>query len=293
MWRWQYASHYLGPPRVAVARFGGRVVGLQPSIRQEIWWRGVPAAAYQLCHVVTHPDYRRRGVFTGLVEAFARHAEREGAMYVYTFPNRLSYPGFQRAPFWDHPFSMPLMARVAVGSGRPPRGDDRVRRVQVVHRFDHEVDVLGAAIATRFPTGRLRDHRYLNWRYIEHPERAYVCLALRDGSSWRAMAVGRLVDWFGVRAGALVEMLGDSDALDQVIAALERALVGRGARMLGSLMFQGRDEADLLRRRGYRTLAPWMVRKKFYFVVRAPRGLPADLRRPSGWWLTWGDNDIV
>ena len=292
MWRWQYASHYLGPPRIAVARAGGRVVGIQPSIRQEIWWRGAPAEAYQLCHVVTHPDYRRRGIFTALVGEIARRFEEEGARYVYTFPNGLSYPGFRRLPAWEHPFSLPLMARPALGGGRA-RARAATEGVRHVERFDSGVDALCAGLASRFGTGRLRDHRYLNWRYLDHPERAYACLALREGGEWRAMAVGRLVEWFGVRIGAIVEMLGEAQALDPVLAALERTLSARGARLLGGLVLQGREEADLFRRRGYRTLAPWMVRKEFYFVARAPGGLPEDLRKPSGWWLTWGDNDIL
>jgi len=293
IWRWQYARHYLGPPRVAVARAEGRIVGLQPSIRQETWWRGTRALAYQLCHVVTHPGYRRRGIFSALIEAFARDAEQQGACCVYTFPNRLSYPGFQRVPSWEHPFSLSLMVRMAIGGGRFPRGSTSTSVGQPIERFDASVDDLGAAIATRYPTGRVRDHRYLNWRYMDHPHRPYVCLGLRDGPHWRAVAIGRLVQWSGVRVGLIVEMLGDSASLDVVLAGLENRLAQGGAAVLGCLVFPGREEAELLRRRGYRRLPSWAVRKEFYFVARAPGGLPAELQQPAGWWLTWGDNDTV
>lgn len=290
MWQWQYANHYLGRPLVAVARVGGRVVGVQPSIRHDAWWKGSPARSFQLAHVVTHPKFRRRGIFTALVGAFAAHADREGVSHVYTFPNRLSYPGFQRIPTWEHPFSMPLMARTRIGSGRPRRGRLEGRPIDT---FDDAVDELGSTIGRRGLTGRVRDHRYLNWRYVQHPERAYLCLGLRDGPRWRAFAVGRTVIWAGVPMGVIIELLGDPDAIDHVLAGLEEALVRRGALALGCLMLPGREESELLRRRGYRIVPSWAVRKEFYFVVRAPGGLENELRAPRAWWLTWGDNDIV
>ena len=293
VWRWQYAQHYLGPPQVAVARADGRIVGLQPSIRHEVWWRGRRSLAYQLCHVVTHPDWRRRGIFTALIGAFAAHAEREGACCVYTFPNRLSYPGFQRARSWEHPFSLPLMARTAFGSGSRGSGRSRGAPGEPIGRFDAGVDHLGETLPERHAAGRVRDHRYLNWRYIDHPHRPYVCMALRDGPRWQAVAIGRLMPWSGVRAGLIVEVLGDPSSLDHLLASLEKALVERGAQMLGCLMFRGREEAEVLRRRGYRHVPAWAVRKEFYFVARAQGGLPGELRQPSAWWLTWGDNDTV
>lgn len=293
IWRWQYSGHYLGPPRVAIARSGGRIVGLQPSIRHEAWWPGGRALAYELCHVLTHPEHRRRGIFTALIRAFARHAEEEGACCVYTFPNRLSYPGFRRAGSWEHPFSLPLLIRLAAGSGRRRRWPAGRPEGQPIERFDAGVDALGAALLERFPAGMVRDHRYLNWRYLEHPRRPYVCLALRDGPRWRAVAIGRLVEWFGVRVGAIVELLGDPGSLEPLLVGLEEALVRRGARALGCLMLPGRGEAGLLQRLGYRRLPAWAVRKEFFFVVRAPGGLPDGLRWPAGWWLSWGDIDSV
>jgi hypothetical protein len=152
---------------------------------------------------------------------------------------------------------------------------------------------LARETAGRFPAGRVRDHRYLEWRYLEHPERPYVVLALRDGSLWRGVVAGRLVDWLGVRSGAVVEMLGDPSSLDRLLAALEAELARRGARTIGCLMPGGRAESQVLERRGYRVLPAWMLRKEFYFVLRASGGVPPSLRDMSAWWLTWGDNDIV
>jgi len=294
VWEWKYSAHYLGPPRIAVARLDGRIVGLQPSIRHQIWWRGRRETAYQLTDVLTHPEHRRRGIFSALVEAFAAAAGEEGAACVFTFPNRLSYPGFARLGTWSHPFSLPLLVRAPLpGLGRRALPSAGGLRTGAVESFDPAVDRLGEDRLRRFQAATLRDHRYLNWRYLQAPRRPYTCIGARDGNAWRGYAVGRISRWLGVRVGLIVDLLGDAEALERVLPAMGEALLDHGARALGVLLLPGTPEWDLLHRLGYRTLPVWAARKEFYFLLRVCDPLSAGPGERTDWWLTWGNIDIA
>ncbi len=290
-WNWKYSRHYLGPPRIALVRRGGRIVGLQPSIRHKIWWHGSEAIAYQLADVLTHPDHRRRGVVPAMVGALSSAAAAEGAACVFTFPNRRSMPGFRRLPGWSHPFSLSLMARLpsrpwAAPSARALDGGS----IQSIDSFDAGVDRLDAALSRRFGAATRRDHAYLNWRYCERPGRPYVCLGERDQGGWRAYAIGRTLRRFGIRLGLIVDLLGDPAPLARVVPALERSLAERGARALGALVPAASPAWGLLRRLGYRRLPAWLTGKEFYFVLKSPQ---PDAGAADDWWLTWGNIDIV
>ena len=268
------------------------MVGLQPSIRHEILWAGEPRVAYQLTDVLTHPEHRRRGVFTALVEALTAAAAREGAACAFTFPNHRSYPGFVRLGTWEHPLSLPLLFRPPIRRSRGSGGSTPLQ-ICSTERFESGADELGAELASRFSAVTRRDHRYLNWRYIEAPGRPYLCLCARQGDRWRAIVVGRIVRRLGVRIGAIVELLGEPAALRLLIPALERLLLDRGARTIGALLIPGNRETDLLCELGYRTLPAWLIRKEFYFMTRALQTPPAPAGPAAAWWLSWGNIDIV
>lgn len=95
--------------------------------------------------------------------------------------------------------------------------------VEPVARFGAEVDELWLRCRGGFGAAGVRDARYLNWRYREHPEVPYLTLAAREpGGALRGLAVARaggaderllsLMDWLVPRddheaEGALLETL--------------------------------------------------------------------------------------
>jgi GNAT superfamily N-acetyltransferase len=290
-WRWKYSNHYLGPPKIAVARHQGRIIGLQPSIRHDIWWDGRRRTAYQLTDVLTHPEHRRRGVFSSMVEAFTASAAAERAACVFTFPNRRSFPAFQRLGTWRHPVSLPLLVRLNLPRFR--RRNDRTVEIQELARFDSSVDELGSVLPRSFNAASVRDHRYLNWRYQQHPDRPYICLAAKNGGRWRAFAVGRIGHRLGVRVGLIVDFLGEPALLTETIRELESRLLRRGAVVLGAVLTSGSRTDVLLRSMGYRSLPPWAAGKEFYFLATSAEEMPEGLGSAAGWWLTWANSDIV
>jgi len=84
-----------------VAEVSGRIVGLQPMELLPYEWAGRRLTGATLTGVVVHPEFRRRGLFSSLVQACEREAWRRGADFVTTMPNDRSRPGFLKLGYRD------------------------------------------------------------------------------------------------------------------------------------------------------------------------------------------------
>ncbi len=84
----QYIGYIAYDGHTPVAYYG--VVPVMLSVQ------GKPVLAAQSCDTMTHPAYRRQGLFIELAQQAFALAKQEGIHLVFGFPNQHSYPGFIR-----------------------------------------------------------------------------------------------------------------------------------------------------------------------------------------------------
>src|SRR5712671_1109467 len=104
-WRAHTASWRYLPPwdhrgRIWVAECDDRIVGAQPSHAITIRFEGNPIPGALFLDVMTHPEYRRRGVFSGVVEGLRTALHDDGVRVLLTTPNGVAGRGFQSLPAW-------------------------------------------------------------------------------------------------------------------------------------------------------------------------------------------------
>lgn len=201
--------------------------------------------------VMTHPDWRGRGIFSGLDAACMREVARLGWALVFGLPNRRSAHIFQKLG-WEtvgkvRPFTFVLrsdaasrkarlvdgrlramLVPMAAAAGRLARRKLRKRagsgyEVRPLDSFPHEVDELSQRVERDFAFMVRRDADYLDWRFLRNPSGRHRAFGVYDRDDRFHGYVVIELPRPGSPAGFLVDALApDPKAL---AAAFEGALV--------------------------------------------------------------------
>ncbi len=190
-----------------VARAGERMAGYVASCHRPFRFGSKIGYASELGDVMTHPDYRRQGMFETLGQAVIQAGEASGYFPIYGFPNPVAYPGWVRKMDMAHVFDvwrmvlplkpeallpdvLPNWSGSILGSGLsagraglrrligPCRQDLTVDRVT---SFGPWADLVWHDALNRSEAGVVKDADYLCWRYDENPDTYRIYRATLNG----------------------------------------------------------------------------------------------------------------
>lgn len=325
---WQYRQNPAGPARIKLARdrATGMLAGQFVVIPLRVRFGDRVVVAGQALNVLTHPAYRRQGIFAGLAEAALARCRVDGLAFTLGFPNPPAYEGYMRRLGFVDLGTLPLLIRplrpnrlvrrrlpvapaadllawlwracvdIVACEGTPP-GEITIERIT---RFPEGVNVLDKAAGARFRVLGVRDAAYLNWRFCAKPSGQYDCRLARDGDRILAYAVGALYTDGGARRGRIVDALSDGSALG--LAGLERLVAqivddqrGAGAELATTSVPHRAAEARAFRRAGFFPYPKRLFPNGWVVIVRAHSdAIPErDLYRLENWYLTFADADTT
>lgn len=298
-WHWKFRDNPLGEYQISVAEDSesGAIVGHYAGIPLATWMEGVRVKSAQIVDLVVLANWRRYGGRPGLFAQVGRLwidsyiDERRGQnVFAFGWPVPAwragqKYLSYLNVRDWD------LLFR-ETGPGFLPRPAPAELEVTPVERFGPEVDALWQSLQPELKLAVVRDARYLNWRYADHPDIRYTLLECRERTSGalRGLAVYAAGDWPRPGTGCIVDWLlpaADLDATQALIAACEHLAVQTGVEALTTI-FNHVDPRFLHFQR-----AGFMVLGTSYFVVikTVPRLDTVYYR--DNWYLTPGDSDLV
>jgi hypothetical protein len=151
-------------------------------------------------------------------------------------------------------------------------------------QFEH---FLGKAISL-YPIMGIRDRDYLLWRYFRHPTRNYIIYRAMEKGEMRGFIILRKVDLLAFNSAAIVDLLAlDADTL---MALVEKGIAysqREGVDLLGFMVPETHPYYRLLRKQGF-LRSP----KTFRFMLYSHEE-DKDLLDPKGWYVNWGDTDVI
>lgn len=270
--------------------------------------------------VMTHPDWRKRGIFSGLDSACMEEVGRLGWALAFGLPNRRSAHIFQKLG-WEtigkvRPWTFVLrsdaasrkarlvdgrlrsmLVPMAAAAGRLARRKLRKRagrgfEVRPLESFPPEVDALSSRVERDFAFMVRRDAEYLDWRFLRNPSGRHRAFGVFDrDETFRGYVVIELPRP-GLPAGFLVDVLApDPQAL---AAALEGALVhlaASGASYVQATALDGSWWQSQLRAAGFQAPKPDNHLIVILYPQRPEHPLVAAARDTSRWYFTDGDRD--
>lgn len=119
----------------------------------------------------THPDFQRLGLFHKINEIIADQERQAGNHYGLAFPNPYttkSLAGFVKAG-WQIPIHLSFFEKRKLNKNRS--------NLVSITRFDESYDDLCQIASESYDFCHLKEHRTLNWRYLEKPGAEYSCFA--------------------------------------------------------------------------------------------------------------------
>jgi hypothetical protein len=160
-------------------------------------------------NVVTHPDYRRKGLSREIADIAYSHAQRSGIEFVFSLPNSMSLSLFTRDNDFMDLGQLSLLVRwidpgiflrqngysrigglltsfMKLISLKSPRTQTLANRIQAVEDFE-KLELKGLSEPRAFCIAP--DGDWIRWRYGKHPFRKYECCIIGEPSSPQAVVV--------------------------------------------------------------------------------------------------------
>jgi GNAT superfamily N-acetyltransferase len=318
-WRWQFGEAVSDGGFIWVADDAGTLAGQYATVpvRMQVG-KGTVRTALSL-DTMTHPRYRKQGIFIALAKAVYEEIRSKDVKLVYGFPNENSIHGFlKHLDFFvleDIPALMrPLDASRLIGKkirsgilskvlGTPvqavfdlifagrKRGEGI--RVESPPAFPEEVDNLFARLSGSFTNLVVRDHRYLRWRYDLNPRHSYErFLGYRDGVL-AGYCVCSVTERDGLTIGLIVDLLApprDHELVGLLVRKAYERFRTLGVSAAACMLTSRSPFAGMLKRLGF--LFPL---RRFPYILRLNTDDvdPKAIRNVANWHITFGDGDFV
>lgn len=324
-WDWRY-HNALYKSIIWLAKCKGRVVALRPAVVRIIKIGHEYFLASHFMDAMTHPNFRRRGLFTHLIDRAVTVAEGKGIDICYTFPNEKSFPIYAKKPDWTcigfppifvKPINIEVLLRekvrnqllrstlsilLQVGLALTCRKSRRGQAVEVNVRrlayFDERFNAFWEQVANDYEVIIQRDSQYLNWRYMQRPSVEYTAYVAEEGGKILGFIVVRSRRISGVNLGIIAELLTlnrNQEVAQALIARGVQHLVEVGVDAVTCAMFPHQPYHHALRREGFICVPQKLLPRQFHFVIRVNRDSPVlkKVLDHRNWFLSWGDNDAV
>lgn len=316
-WTWEFISGPEGPARVFVAVDGAKVVGHYAMIPQDFSLAGELKKGSIIVDLMTHPDYRRQGIFNRIAK-FAFTTASEQLEFATAYPIRKESSAGFLSIGWLEQFKIPVLVRplswsaiarrfgipfgALLGWGALPwrwlrnlfgatqRSDETVRDL------DASECALLAEVAERGIAGvsafRVRSPAFFHWRFFANPSWRYRVTGLFRDGKLQAYVASREAKLLATASLAIVD-LGALPGSDRELSVLINRLVQEGAAsgqaVAGAMVTPGNRYHRALRRAGFypgpHRFSLVLYSKSDAFWERVPAG--------ASWYLSWADTDGV
>jgi len=320
-WRYDQNPHGASLSYLARTAEGLAVSGYSCSPRLALA-QGDPASLApvgQTGDVMTHPDWRKRGLFSDLDRDCMKAARDAGWPVVFGLPNRRSAHIFLALGWKEAGKLRPWTFLLGAGpSARAVRASEgRLRRwlaplharrcakarerlahsvegwsLRPLEQFPDEVEALALRVAQRFSWMVRRDPAYLAWRFLEAPAGLHRCFGIhnREGA-FRGYVVVQ-PPRPGENVGYLVDLLADEEAAVAAgIAGALSELETRGARAVRATAIDGSWWRGRLEEAGFLPPKPENHLSVIVCVHQPSHPLAQAALDASRWYLTDGDRD--
>ena len=311
-YEWLYCKNPEGLARVWVAcnAATGMIIGLAAAFPRRIHCRGNEVQGFVLGDFCIHPDYRSLGPALALQRSSLEDLSREGAGFVFDFPSTSMLAIYRRLRIQPQDsairFAKPLRAdrqirkrirnqaaarTLAVAANAGLRLRDAGLSRSNTWTIKEETTPCGEEFTIAFRQWAPRTHicagrsaDYLNWRFLQHPQRHYHFLTARkDGR-----LCGYLIyHWAGDDA-TVVDLLAEEDPVSKALLVETIALMRVcGVNTLSAPFLGSRAGREILedcgfqRRESFPVIVltlPWAASQQGYLGV-------------DPWYLTHGDRE--
>jgi GNAT superfamily N-acetyltransferase len=315
-WRWQIRENPDGTAWIHLAEDGNKIVGHLADLPKRFSVQGKIVLGTLTHDMMVHPDYRRRGISTATAEYAIHRVEREKGMFMTAYSIREESFNSLIKTGWKAVLKLPVLVfpirfhgimnrylrfqpmSLLIGGmakffyllllGR--RKKEKMGGVEIkrVHKLDEQFDLFWEKAISLYRIMGVRDRNYMNWRYLQHPTRSYAIYGAFQKEEMKGYIVLRKVELLNFNSAVIVDLLAlDDEILHELVEKGIEHSRQEGTDLLGFMVPKPHPYYQSLRREGF---LPSL--KTFHFLVYS-HWKEESLFDPKGWYITWGDTDVI
>ena len=177
---------------------GDKVIGCDGLLPNELYVNGKTLLAAHSVKSMTHPDYKRQGIFRKMTENSCERGKQDGVDVVIGLANDQSYVAYQRFG-WPTLFEKEVYVRpilinnilkrrikisflaeavnfiyAAFMKNKLKRQMDKEIEFEILNRVPEKIQKCWDKYKSKYNVLLVRDYKYLNYRYNERPDINYV-----------------------------------------------------------------------------------------------------------------------
>ena len=323
-WYWKFTNNPEGSIMYN-AMTDSKLVGHLGALNRRITIKGRESPALLEVDGMTHPDYGHQGIFTTLGRELLSESRKKGANIAYGFPNEYAMPGHRKLGCVElfklnavikpihfdriaqKTFSNKITAffanlaqkfafSVIYRTKRVHLDDDVV--LKRITEFDARFDDLWKKAQDSHDIILRRDSTYLNWRYVQCPEKYYKVYAAEKNDEVLAWVVVRVMDRYGLKNGIIADMLSLPDRRDILCALVQltcEELKKEDVDLIACSIPKNTHYFKAIRQSGFMPCPDKLNPRGVYFIIYLlSKKIKRDVvSEPANWFVTWGDTDVV
>lgn len=173
LWRWKYVENPFGYRILLSVKDTGEILAFFGGIPYSANWDGRTTEIIQLMDIMSHPRYRGAGFFIRTVLAFIEsYTGIDKAPLLYGFPGKQHFEIGEK--YLQYSRLKDGAAYLVAGTGDGIGAlSGSLFCVEPVSRVDESFDRLWEACRGDYPMSVIRDGRFLQWRFLDHPLNQY------------------------------------------------------------------------------------------------------------------------
>lgn len=211
---WRYDSIF-GAPINCLAEIKNRTVGLSTLFLRPLKVQDGVFSVADGGHFSVDEEYRGRGIFNKLLEKLLEEMGKRNINFIFVIPNEMAKKGLLRAGLKEIAClnyykkvvnAKPKLRKIIKNSflaevlgaisnfflkyiSIASFIKFRPYHLNEISKFNEEFDQLWGEISTEIPIARIRDSRFLTWRFCSKPDTNYKFLELRKNDQLRGYAI--------------------------------------------------------------------------------------------------------
>lgn len=315
-WRWQIKENPDGIGWIYLVEDRDKIIGHLADLPKRFSVEGRLVLGTLTHDMMVHPDYRRKGVSTATARLGIRKVEKEKGQFMTAYSVRVESLNSLLKVGWKEVVELPvlvfpirfqgivnryvhlkLMSLLIGGIARffysihsGWRKKKKMSGVEIkrVGELDEQFDVFWEKAISLYPIMGVRDRNYLIWRYLQHPTRNYTIFRAMKNGEMKGYIVLRKVELLKLNSAVIVDLLAlDDETVSELVAHGIEHTRREEADLLGFMVPKPHPYYRSLRKKGF-----LQSLKVFHFLVYS-HWEEEILFNPKGWYLTWGDTDVI
>ena len=289
IWRWKYADNPFGNRILLTLDPDNEIaVVMYSGVPYRTNWNGRTVEMVQLMDIMSHPDYRKTGLFVKSAESyFDLFAGGDSVLY-YGIPGQyhydigakyLAYSGLESGVAYFEGEPRALARPAGMFSGRLEASDE----------VDSGLDQLWSDLEGHYPLSVIRDAAFLRWRFGSHPTRRYTIYTFRSSLARKLRACAVVA--FDNETATIVDLVLPPEQKTGVdfLAQVAAACAARGAEKVAVWVPGSHFSAVVLGAAGF------VSKPEPLGIVPTARSFDPDLEIPwvsDNLYYTMADSDL-